>query len=58
MNDGGSTEWLVEIFLQYQEALDRRREVSGDRLWFKEALDADRENKARLHDSASVFDSL
>ena len=61
--DGGThmedkCNWLVDIFLEYQEALDERRKIFGDRLWFKEALADDRANRSRGFNSAAAPESF
>lgn len=55
--DQRSSNWLVEIFLQYQEAIDDRRSDTN-RQWLRDALESDRELKATGFDSASRTDSL
>ena len=52
-----SGEWLVEIFITYQEAIDRRRNHQSS-MWLKEALEKDRECTTSVRDSAAVLDSL
>ena len=57
MKDEISREWLVEIFVTYQEAIDKRRN-SHSPMWLKEALEDDRRNQASVRDSAARLDSL
>lgn len=57
MNDELSREWLVEIFITYQETIDRRRETNSP-MWLKEALDEDERTRASVRDSAAHLDSL
>lgn len=57
MEDVDKTKWLVDIFLQYQESLDKQREKRGTALRFKDALESDRRNRSRGHNSASTIDS-
>ena len=56
MNDGFSREWLVEIFIQYQEAIDYHRK-SHSPMWLKDALESDRKNKSQVRNSASRLDA-
>lgn len=42
MRDDHEGRWLIDIFLQYQDALDKRRKVFGERRPLKDALDSDR----------------
>jgi hypothetical protein len=42
MQDMPESRWLIDIFLQYQEALDKRQKVSGGRTLLKDALESDR----------------
>ena len=57
MNDDISRQWLVEIFITYQEAIDKRRN-SLSPMWLKEALDDDRKNQSSVRDSAARLDAL
>lgn len=57
MDEDISREWLVEIFITYQENIDRRRR-SQSPLWLKEALEDDRKNRSSVRDSAARLDSL
>ena len=57
MNDEHKIDWLVEIFIQYQEALDEKRDEVGNRLRFKDALDSDRNDRARTRFSASTLEA-
>ena len=58
MEDELSREWLVEIFLGYQESIDRRRKSGTGRQWLREALDSDREREPIGSGSAANLDSL
>lgn len=57
MDNDISREWLVEIFITYQEAIDRRKQ-SQSPLWLRDALEDDRRNRASVRDSAARLDSL
>lgn len=57
MNEELTREWLVDIFITYQEAIDERRN-SRSPLWLKEALEDDRQNRSSVRDSAARLDSL
>ena len=56
MEDELSREWLVEIFLSYQESIDRRLKSGTGRQWLREALDSDREREAIDSASAANFE--
>jgi hypothetical protein len=58
VDDPKEVQWLVEVFLEYQEALDRVRAAQGDRRFLKEGLDIDKKRRARLFDSASSIETL
>ena len=57
MDEELTREWLVEIFVTYQEAIDERRKSHSPE-WLKQALDDDRENRPSVGDSAARLDSL
>ena len=57
MNEELSREWLVEIFITYQEAIDRSRKASSP-MWLKDALKKDREKNSSNQATAAVFDAL
>ena len=56
VKDMDAGRWLVDIFIQYQESLDKQREKRGHALRFKDALESDRLNRSRGHNSASSID--
>lgn len=58
MRDESSANWLVEIFLQYQESIDSYRKNERGREWLKDALDSDRKSKSTGFDSAARLDSF
>ena len=58
MSDVDKFGWLVDIFLEYQEAVDIQREKRGDRQRFKDALESDRRNRTRPSNSASTIDTI
>jgi len=57
MDDDFSARWLVEIFVSYQESIDKSR-GSNSPMWLKEALDEDARCQASVRDSAARLDSL
>ena len=58
MKDVLEAEWLVEIFLRYQESLDKLRDTNGGKMVLKEALEVDRIERMRPYMSASAIDSI
>lgn len=57
MDDSNSSAWLVEVFVAYQESIDRRVR-SGSPTWLKNALEEDLRSKGSVGDSAARIDSL
>jgi hypothetical protein len=57
MDDGNSSAWLVEVFVVYQESIDRRVR-SGSPTWLKDALEEDLRSKGPVRDAAAQIDSL
>lgn len=57
MDDERSGKWLIEIFVSYQEAIDKRIKSETPQ-WLKVALDDDRKNRTPVRDSAARLDSL
>ena len=58
MRDESSANWLVEIFLQYQESIDSYRKDERGREWLKDALDSDRIMNSTGFDSSDRLDSF
>jgi hypothetical protein len=56
MEDVDKVDWLVDIFLEYQDSLDKQRVKRGAEKRFKKALDSDREDRSRAYNSASTMD--
>ena len=56
MEDVDKVDWLVDIFLQYQESLDKQRKKHGEGQRFKRALESDRDERSRSYNSASTID--
>ena len=54
MQDDHEGRWLIDTFLQYQEALDKRRKIYGERRPLKDALDSD-QARSRLEASKTKF---
>lgn len=57
MDQSNETNWLLEIFLQYQQEIDIRRRTSPERFWLEEALRADEKTRDAGADSASSIDA-
>lgn len=58
MKDVLEADWLVEIFLRYQESLDKLRDTNGGKMVLKEALEVDRIERMRPYMSASAIDTI
>lgn len=58
MENRAENSWLLDIFLQYQNEIDRQRKIYGDRQWLKDALETDRQKRIDGRDSASSLDAL
>lgn len=48
--------WLVEVFLQYQEALDKNRKLTSGRNVLRDALESDRRERSSLTIGERVVD--
>lgn len=57
MQNSNEANWLLEIFLQYQEEIDFRRRASPERFWLEEAIQADEKIRDAGADSASSIDA-
>ncbi len=56
MDERFASEWLVEIFIQYQEEIDARCKTSSP-MWLKDALESDHKNKPSVRNAAAQLDA-